>query len=543
MRTLVSKLVLHAPAPGCAPDVQAMARLDVPVQVVAGFAIASTAPVGTTDWMDVFPGTAAKLRSDKITARIEAETLLYNHWHWDGAALTLRSDRLGLKPLYRARDAHGGHWFASCITDLLLISPALAQPVDRLGLHSLFIGRACWGTRTVHEKIARVATGTQLCWSAATGLVENRDRRWQMAEADTHLTFEAATADMRSTLMQGLNAWMASDTADAQALSGGYDSRLLAALGPQNIPAITYGSPKMRETKQAQVVAKSLGLQQTFVALPTDVVFDHLALGTRLFESTFDLSLLQTAPLLDILPPGSIWLHGYPGDVIAGAFTARMKHDDFASHVAVATAIVRSYAMQGVDARAVFGFEFDDRALINDVAADLDTQVSPLAAYHLWCFESHLRRYTAGIVSVMGETMDVRLPYMWKPYIDTWTKVPLHGLKNRLWYKRWFAQEFPALGAICHPEDMPASLRQRLMRKLCSGSDYIYDNPNLVSARHGAMANAHIARYRNDVAQQLGLTLQPGYQAALYDPRYRTGQARRLLLGLVDYARQLKSVL
>ncbi len=540
-QALISRLILHLPAQSGAPDVQALAKFDLPVQVFAGFAMASVAPVDTADWIDVFPGTAAQLQSDKISSRIASDTLVHNRWQWDGTALTLRSDVLGLKPLYRARDAQGGSWFASCINDLLSINPSWAQPIDRLGLHSLFIGRACWGTRTVHEKIARVATGTQLHWSAATGLAENRARRWRMAEADTSLNFEAATADMRRTLVAGINAWMAGDTADAQALSGGYDSRLLAALSPTQIPAVTYGSAKMRETRQARAVAKLLALQQIFVPLPTDVVFDQLNRGTQLFESNFDLSLLQTAPLTFVLPPGSVWLHGYPGDVIAGAFTTRMRPDDFTSHIAVAMAIVRSYAFQGVDAKAVFGFEFDDHALINDVAADLDHSVSPLAAYHLWCWESHLRRYTAGILSVMGDTMDVRLPYVWKAYIDLWAKVPLHGLQNRAWFKRWFAQEFPVLAAIAHPDDIQLSLLQRLMRRPSGASDYIYDGPNLVSPRHGAMAEAQIAKQRDALATVLGLTLQPGYENALCDTRYRKAQSRRLLLGLVDYAWALKS--
>jgi hypothetical protein len=540
-QALVSRLIVHLPAKGQAPDVQSLAHSGLPVISHNGFAIASTAPAGTDDWLDVFPGTAAQLHSTKIAARIATETLIHNQWQWDGAALTLRSDALGLKPLYRAVDAHGGHWFASTMADLIKLQPALAQPVDRLGLHSLFIGRACWGHRTVHEKISRVATGTKLRWSIQHGLQEDRAQRWHMPEAEPDLNFEAATADLRAALMQGVEAWMADDTADAQALSGGYDSRLIAALLPRDVRAYTYGGPQLRETQQARLVAKTLGLLQQFVDLPEDLVLDQLALGTRLFEGNADLALLQTAPLMAILPAGGVWLHGYPGDVTAGAFTTRMTEEDFTSHQALAAAIVRTYAFQGVDAHQLLGFAFDSDALVADILTDLDQRISPLAAYHLWCWESHLRRYTAGILSVMGETMDVRLPYVWKPYVDLWAKIPLQGLQNRAWYKRWLAQEFPALAAIAHPDDMQRSRAAQLWSKLQRSSDYIYDRPNLVSPRHAARAEKFILIHRTALADHLGLELQPGYEAALRDHRFRTGQARRLLLGLSAYAQMLKT--
>ncbi len=537
---LISRLVLHLPAKGAAPDMDALARLnDLPVQTMPGFAFASHAAAGTTDWIDVFRGTAAQLLHDKIAARIAAETLVHNRWHWDGEWLTLSSDVLGLKPLYRATDAQGGSWFASSIVDLLRINPAWAQPIDKLGLHSLFIGRACWGNRTLHEQITRVATGAQLRWSAARGVEENRARRWRMVEAKEGLSFQAATADMYATLAQSVEAWMAGDAADALALSGGYDSRLLAALYQKKTRAFTYGTAQLRETMQAQRVAKALGFTQQFVNLPIDLVFDQLALGTRLFESNFDLALLQTHPLIAALPAGSVWLHGYPGDVIAGAFTTRMRADDFVSHETVAAAIVRSYAFQGVDAVALFGFAFDDSALAADIAMDLDSTVSPLAAYHLWCWENHLRRYTAGILSVMGEQLDVRLPYVWKPYIDSWAQVPLHGLQNRLWFKQWFATLYPLLAAIAHPDDLRPSLWQRVRARFARRSDYIYDGPNLVSARHAAMAETYIAEHSDALTKSLNLHLQPGYETALRDPRFRTGQSRRILLGLADYARYI----
>jgi hypothetical protein len=549
-QALVSRLVVHLPAPGHAPDVQALAQVaDLQVQALAGFAIASAAPVGTTDWLDVFPGTAAQAHPDKIAARIDTETLVYNRWQLHNDTLVLSSDVLGLKPLYRATDAHGGAWFASSIADLLRINPAWAQPIDALGLHSLFIGRACWSDRTVHAAIRRVATGTVLQWSAAAGVRETRNRRWQMLEADDGRSFETATPDMRRTLEQGLDAWLAGDRADAQALSGGYDSRLIAALYNSPCRAVTYGSASMAETRQARKVAQALGLPQAFVALPDDLVFNQMGLATRLFDSTMDVALLQAYPLTGALPAGAVWLHGYPGDVIAGAFTTRMHTADFTSHASVAAAIVRSYAFQGVDAAKLFGFAFDRDALVADVAADLDQRVSPLAAYHLWCWESHLRRYTAGILCVMGETMDVRLPYVWKPYIDIWAKVPLHGLQHRLWFKRWFVQEFPTLAAIPHPDDVPPPIWQRGLARLVGAklvaklhrSEYIYDRPNLVSARYTDMAATDIATRRTDLAEALGLELQPGYENALDDPRYRLGQSRRILLGLAHYASLIKA--
>ncbi len=530
-QAVISKLLVHLPAQGA-------------------FLIVSDAPAGTADWVDVFPG----VRAINIAKRIVSETLVYNRWQWNGHTLTLSSDAMGLKPLYRAMDEQGGHWFASSIAQLLQVNPDWAQPIDRIGLHSLFIGRACWGTRTLHAKISRVATGTQLTWNAQSGITENRARRWRLLDPDPGLSEAAAMTPLRDILGSSDARWRGNDVYAAQALSGGYDSRLLAVLQPSAPPSFTYGRANLRENQQATTVAQLLGLAQTFIALPRDLVFDELPHATQLFESTQDPALLQAAPLAQVdLPPGSIWLHGFAGDVIAGSFTTRIKPGDLDTHDTLAAAIVRYYSFQGVDAQALFGFAFDETALIADIRADLDTRVSPLAAYHLWCWESHLRRFTTGLLSVMGERFDLRLPYYDKAYVDAWSRVPLQGLQNRQWFKRWFGQNWPALAAIPHPDDAPTPLWRRALNKFLDyrkieellravgASDYIYDIPNLTSTAHRAKAASMIAE-RAAALADMQLALAPHYTAALDDPRFRYGQSRRLLLGLAAYAAHLQAL-
>ena len=510
----------------------------------------------TQYWLDCWPGSVAALTvRDEATAlrRIAQDSLVHNRIQWNGRTLTLESDSMGLKPLYHAALADGSYWFATRLADLLALHSSLRAPLDTVALHSLFTGRGVWGTRTLHAKISRLASGERMRWQRDEGARFDRDWRWQLPEANESLDEVTALRNCRETFNSALIR-ICDGEAPALSLSGGYDSRMIAAALPYRPLALTYGAVHQSETRQARAVASALKLPQRFAPLDRDAVLDGLASATSVLEGQADIAAWQAAPMnaLD-LPIGTPLLHGFPGDVVAGSFTARMQDADFASHDALARGIVRAYGFQGVDAAALFGFAFDPETLIADVLASLDQRASPLAAYHLWCWESHLRRYTAAILAVAGQKFDVRLPFVQRDYINLWAKVPLAGLRNRAWFRRWFASEWPALAAIAHPDSLPPSLPRRLANRVAGPArvdkmirnhelgDSLYDAANLLSNRQAALVHAAIDARRPALKDAFGLELPRDAATILDDPRYRPGHARRILLGVADYAHQIIS--
>jgi len=262
-------------------------------------------------------------------------------------------------------------------------------------------------------------------------------------------------------------------------------------------------------------------------------------------------------------------IQGFAGDLIAGSFAARVKAGDDASHEAMARSILRYYTPTGPDLGRLLGINMDEPALVASIRAQLGDDSAPLPAFWRWGWEDHVRRYTAGILSASQPWADLLMPYYDREYVAFWSRVPMAGLDDRKWFKRWFAGRFPQLGQVPHPEHhgliaqrQPARalewMEQRLsntaarlfgsprvdaFRRSIGRSFYIYDGPNLTSRRHQARLFDTLEAFRPALGQQLGLSLPAEYASALPDRRGRTTQSARLLLTLGAYADHLQDAL
>jgi hypothetical protein len=557
-QALVSRFLAGLPAPGRPLSTAQMPRM-FGYELRNGMALASAAVAGAQDIVDLFDGSIAALQgytAQQIAARLATDTIPFNRLQFaERGSLSLTSDPVGFKPLYIARHPDGSTWLATRLADLLRLHPGWAQPLDRVALHSLFMGRACWGSRTLHAQIRRVDPGTVLHWTPVQGVTATRARRWRFPPTDEGLTYETAKQRFQAPFTEAIAAATGGGSVDALALSGGYDSRLIAAEALRQglqFNSYTFGSGWLREVRQVKAVTRALGLPHQFVPLDRDLTLTHRAHATSLFEGCIDIALLHTYPLVQLgLPVGSRWLHGFGGDLMPGVHAARIGAAGIASHDHVAEATVTAHAYQDVDAATLFGAPFDRAALVELVSADLDRSQSPLAAYHLWDWESHVRRNTCGVVQLLAQRYHLCMPHLYKPYADIWAPVPLEGLLQRSWYKRWFLETYPVAGNIAHPDMLPPALWRRAANRLIGyrsvdaqmrrigRSDIIFDNPNLVSRRHARMADALIAEGASMLDRHLGLQLAPGYQGAFTDPRFRPGHARRIVLTLLSYAEYL----
>lgn len=502
----------------------------------------------------------------------EEHAQVFNMLRWDGRQLTLESDAVGLKPAYWA-ETETGWLFSSTITDILVCEPSLAQPLDPLAVQFLFIGRATWEDRTLHQRVKRLASGAVYRWTLEEGLSVTRERRWVLPEADPAMTFETFSREMDQQVNRLMDGMLGSNPEPlALSLSGGYDSRLLAAMtverGHRPL-SITFGAPYTREARAAAEIARLLGLPHRSLPYRDDIILGQLDQLTGWLEGCCDLSTGQMSAVADFHLPPVRMIQGFAGDLIAGSFASRVKAGDDTSHEAMARSILKYYLPTGPDLGRLLGITVDEAALTASIRAELGDDCAPIPAFWRWGWEDHVRRYTAGILSASQPWADLLMPYYDRDYVAFWSRVPVSGLVDRKWFKRWFAGRFPQLGQVPHPEhhaliaqQQPARalewMEQRLFNtaarffgsnrvdqamRAIGRSSYIYDGPNLTSRRHQARLFERLEAFRPALRQQLGLTLVPGYTQALPDRRGRTTQTARLLLTLGAYADHLQRAL
>ncbi|MCH8683959.1 hypothetical protein [Pedomonas mirosovicensis] len=512
--------------------------------------------------------------SGPIDARwAEEHAQIFTLLGWDGRQLTLQSDAVGLKPVYWAETADG--WlFASTITDILLCEPALAQPIDPLALQFLFIGRAVWEDRTLHQRVKRLKSGAVYRWTADAGLTITRERRWQLPEPEPKMRWDAFCARMDGEIGRLMDHTLGNKPEPlALSLSGGYDSRLLAAqvvargLKPLSL---TFGAGHTREARAAAEIARLLGLPHRAAPYRDDIILGHLNRLTGWFEGCSDLSLGQAAAIEDFHLPPVRMVQGFAGDLIAGSFAARLKGGDDISLDALSHAIVRYYFPTAPDLARVIGIPFDHDAMEASVRAELGDDSPCIPAFWRWAWEDHVRRYTAGVLLATQPWADLLLPYYDRDYVTFWARVPLEGQRDRIWFKRWFAERHPTLARVPHPEALEHMISQtqparafewtgrqcykvaeRLLgtRRLNEAmraigrSTYIYDGPNLTSRWHQRQLFERLEQFRPALQQQLGIHLKPDFASGLPDRRGRTTQPARLLLTLGAYADHLQRAL
>jgi Asparagine synthase len=568
---LISRFLLWLPDAGAPPP----ARLDVFAHVEGlhivhrqGFWLAADS-AGSAPWLDVPMGKrlAGRLVSgsdiDSLCATADVQMQLYTLIHWNGQSLHLCSDPAGFKPVYRAAYA-GGTLIATRLTDIVLVDPSLILPLDRIGLHSLFMMRGVYGDRTLHVAVKRLRAGTGLGWSATTGLTETRARRLRYPALDPGMS----SASLGAEADRSLGVAITSRLADARspislALSGGYDSRIILAKARAmgvDVRCLTFGRAWHEDVRLAKRVARAATAPLQLLPMRSDETLRTLRQRTALYEGCTDIMIGQTALLADgVFEDGAALLHGFTGDVCNGGTVERLPAAAFASHDALAAGFMQHFTKQNVDATPLFGFAFDDAALQADLRADLDDSQSPLQAALLCWIENHNRRFVFAHVWCLGQRLDVIAPLYDAGYFAAWGAAPRALLEHRLGFKAWLAKSYPAFAKIPHPGagialpslgeqlrafagDLPRWLSQRLLGDKRSQAW-------LAATGLGPETYAFDNLLTNDLQQQagqlweelsphlsvLGLSPLPGVWAGLLGKP----MPRRLLLTVAAYADHL----
>lgn len=529
--------------------------------------------------MDVFPGTACSPRMATLPADTgdlealhrfaEQHAQCYNLLHMTAASFVLESDALGLKPVYIAR-VSGGSVLGSRIADLLCLFPALADPVDTVALFELLRFRAPLAERTLYQRVRRTLPGGCYRWERATGLSARRGRDIRPAPVEPLKLMDQALEEIHDATAQSLLA----KTARAPqpillALSGGFDSRLIAALCRDHhihVRPLSYGRRQNEEWHGARAVARALALDLEMIHYREDNTLRYLAHHLDTMEGTADPSTASIMNLFEVAPaPGSSVLHGYCGGSLAGFWAGRYSAAEHSSHESLVDGVLRGHR---ISARSELSRLFNPAVKLDevrqDVLAGFRTDCPPHQSYLLWELENRERRYVGSYFSLIGGHFDAIMPFYDRRLFEIWTSIPPIGLVDRTVFRRLLARYYPALAKIPHSEE-PApiipNLRWQLARfyrglpKRLLGRalgverakevflrsyrhDYIWNLGNLAAPQQRAHMLSRVIDLQPVLKEALGVNLAPGYESILAGDV----QALRGMFLAAEYARRRADV-
>ncbi len=415
--------------------------------------------------LDVFPGTSASGRHLNLNMKqsswtewhkqAEKEAQFYNLLELTAERFRLESDSLGIKPLYRS-ELSGGTIFASRLRDLISIFPELSKPIDSVALYGLLMLSSPPSDRTLHEKIRRTSTGACYGWDSQNGLRMTRERRLKAPSVDADLGMERAQDRIQAALSSSLNARTQSLKQPViLALSGGYDSRLIAAFSKElGIPinAYTYGEAHHREVYIAKLVAQTLKLNHRVIPYAQNNLLSRLPVYLETVEGQADLGTAQIANMLDLeTEEGSPLLIGFLGETVAGEHLAWLKDSDFDDFNGISEGIVRGYAhRQQLDGQPFTGMELSREAYKEEVSKELRKDCHPYQSLMIWDLENRQRRYIGAHCQMLGSHFDVIAPNYDLEVIDAWFSLPRIPLMKRRFFHQLLEHCFPDLAKIPH---------------------------------------------------------------------------------------------
>jgi hypothetical protein len=571
--SLISRFILWLPQPGAVlpADLKHFAKVEALHILHADHFWLAADTHGLSPWLDVPMGkrlagrTVAGNDIATLCAAADVEMQLYTLIHCNGQTLTLCSDPGGFKPVYRATFA-GGTLIATRLTDILCIDPTLIQPLDHVGLHSLFMLRGIYRDRTLHQKVKRLLAGTVLQWSHSDGVRENRDRRIRYPQIDAQMSAEALAAAADASLQRATQSRLQhAKTPPSIALSGGFDSRIVLAKARHmglDVACYSFGRRWHEDVRLAKRVAGAAESKFSLLNLRSDETLRTLARRTALYEGCTDIMIGQTTLLdADVFEDGAALLHGLCGDVTNGGFVERLPPNAYANHDALARGFFAHFEKQNADALPLFGFTFDNDALLADLRHDLDDTQSPLQAGTLCWVENHYRRFAFALAWCLGQRLDVIAPLYDGNYFNVWGAAPRALLEHRAGFKYWLAKNYPALARVPHTSagiaipnlreqlrgfvgDLPRWTAQRLLGEARaqallsaigrSAETYNFDNLLTRALQHQAqMVWEELA----PKLSLLGLSVLPGAWEMLHGKPLQ----RRILLTIAAYAAHLDS--
>ena len=272
--------------------------------------------------------------------------------------LYLARDRFGEKPLYWSQTSIG--FVAASELKALVAAGLVEKRLDPVSLYSFFTLGYVAGDRSIFAGASRLAPGSLLMFSPATGI---EIRRWWQPPLPTEDIADASAAATRSLdiLHDSVRLRMIADVPFGFFLSGGVDSSAIVALAAEQRSdtlrtfSIGFDDRSIDERPHARFVAERFGTEhREFVVTPQNLdVLEEIAWHAD--EPFADQAVLPTWFLAKMTRDHvKVALSGDGGDEIFAGYDIYRAHG-LSERVRSVPAPLRRLAVAGLQASAPFG--------------------------------------------------------------------------------------------------------------------------------------------------------------------------------------------
>ncbi|HET7371373.1 MAG TPA: asparagine synthase-related protein, partial [Gammaproteobacteria bacterium] len=320
------------------------------------------------------------------------------------------------------------------------------------------------------------------------------------------------------------------------ALSGGFDSRLLAAATVKaGIPVklFSFGNRHHPELRRAKAVAEALDQPLEVIPYPADNSIKRLPLHLEALEGTADLATASVANLLEVdLETGAPMIHGFCGDPLAGNHINHITPSEYSDRDGLAGGIMRFYGAAGEHTpERLLSTGVSRQALCDEIRSDLLEGCPLYQSYSAWDFENRQRRYVGSYFAMTGRRFHTIMPFYDPAIFNLWFSIPPIALHGRTLFRSMLARHYPSLARIPHSEES-APIVPNLRHQL---ADFLRRAPQSMARKLFGEKTAKyllLLRHRDPYIWSLGNLAAPQQRRYMRTEIDRLGPAMDDVLGL-----------
>ena len=377
-------------------------------------------------------------------------------WDFNRNLLIIANDRYGLRPLYYFWQ-NNLFLFASEMKSILTF-PQVKKEIDNQAVAEFFSFNFILGEKTLFKHIKVLSPASILTFQAGT---LNIKRYWEPVLKDDARDFNQKEAIEKAhfLLLQAVKRQMDDQKSKGIYLSGGLDSRTLVGAVSQlgyKIPTFTFGRAGCDDQKGAELISKTLGMENYFFEVSPDYLKHCARTGVWLTEGMTRAAFHSLEFLPEIRKNVSILFNGFGGNDFMGhlslgllgfAFAKRSKNwmrrffhklnEPFSEDLLFSLFVPQYYSQ--IKERAFQSFvdtitNFPEKSPFNKI-------------YHFFIREKLRKSHLYGPLSD-SNLLEYRVPFCDYDLVDFLLTVPPRQRMLAIFYRKLIAKKFPNLAMI-----------------------------------------------------------------------------------------------
>jgi len=377
-------------------------------------------------------------------------------WDFRKKLLMIANDRYGLRPLYYFWQNHL-LIFASEMKSILTFTQ-VKKEIDNQALAEFFSMNFILREKTLFKHIKVLRPASILTFKAG-GL--NIKRYWDPVLKDDDHGFDQkeATKKAHSLLLQAVKRQMDDQKPKGAYLSGGLDSRTIVGAVNQlgyKIPTFTFGRAGCDDQKDAELISKTLGMENHFFEVSPDYLKHWARTGVWLTEGMTRAAFHSLEFLPEIRRHVSMLFNGFGGNNFMGHLSFGLiefvfakksenwmrrffhKMNEPSSEDLLPKLLVPWYYSQ-IKVKAFESFA--------DTVATFPEKSPFNKIYHFFVQERERKSTLYGPLSD-SSLLEYRVPFYDYDLVDFLLTIPPRQRMLAIFYRRLFAKKFPDLAKI-----------------------------------------------------------------------------------------------